>query len=76
MKKGLDGDKAVVMISPVDDLVMLIHKENILASGGSIASRNYITLNEDNTVSDLIHLSSLIDYLSNTLTSLMLSIPD
>jgi nitrogen regulatory protein PII len=23
MKKGLDGDKAVVMISPVDDLVML-----------------------------------------------------
>jgi hypothetical protein len=31
MKKGLDGDKAVVMISPVDDLVMLIHKENILA---------------------------------------------
>jgi hypothetical protein len=44
--------------------------------GGSIASRNYITLNEDNTVSDLFHLSSLIDYLSNTLTSLMLSIPD
>jgi hypothetical protein len=31
MKKSLDGDKAVVMISPVDDLVMLIHKENILA---------------------------------------------